>query len=62
MNRENYKIKRNKPKSNSKISKAKSQMLTKPRGVTLTSTKGLRKTYSTKTEWITNVIPKLKEQ
>ncbi|MDD3793100.1 MAG: hypothetical protein PHY74_08230 [Candidatus Bathyarchaeota archaeon] len=62
MNRENYKIKRNKPKSNSKISKAKSQMLTKPRGVNLTSTKELRKTYSTKTEWITNVIPKLKEQ
>ncbi len=62
MNRENYKIKRNKPKSNSKISKAKTQMLTKPKGINLTSTQELRNTYAAKTEWLTKVIPKPKEQ
>jgi hypothetical protein len=62
MNRENYKKSRNKPKNNSKISRAKSQMLAKPKGINSTATPKLQVLYSTKTEWLTNVIPKLKSQ
>ena len=62
MNRENYKKDRNKPKRNSKISRAKSQMLAKHNGIYATSTPTLRVSYSVKTEWLTNVIPKLKEK
>ena len=61
MNRENYKKDRNKPKRNSKVSRAKRQMLAKPKGIYTTSTPKLRVAYSAKTEWLTNVIPKLKE-
>lgn len=61
MNRENYKKDRNKPKRNNKVSRAKSQMLAKPKMVNSISTAKLRETYSAKTEWLTNTIPKLKE-
>jgi hypothetical protein len=60
MNPENYKINRNKPKRNSAISKSKSRMLAKVK-LTSTSTPKLRTIYSTKTEWATKVLPKLKE-
>ncbi len=61
MNRENYKKDRNKPKVNRKVSKAKSQMLAKHKGIHAASTPKLRVVYSAKTEWLTNVIPKLYE-
>jgi hypothetical protein len=60
MNPENYKINRNKPKRNSAISKSKSRMLAKVK-LTSTSTPKLRTIYSTKTEWATKVLPKVKE-
>lgn len=62
MNRENYKKDRNKPKINRKVGKAKSQMLAKQKGLNAVSTPKLCAVYSTKTEWLTNVIPKLKEK
>jgi hypothetical protein len=62
MNRENYKKDRNKPKINRKIGKAKSQMLAKQKRLNAVSSPKLCVVYSTKTEWLTNVIPKLKEK
>lgn len=60
MNRQNYKSIRNKPKRNSAVSKAKIQMLAKPKEAPATAK--MREIYSTKIEWVTKVIPKLKEK
>ena len=60
MNPKNYKTVRNKPKRNSAISKSKSRMLAKVK-LTSTSAPKLREIYSTKTEWVTKVLPKPKE-
>jgi hypothetical protein len=59
MNRENYKVKRNKPKRGS-TSRSKIQMLAKP--TALRTTAKMREIYATKTEWATKVLPKLKEK
>jgi hypothetical protein len=61
MNPENYKINRNKPKRNSAITRAKEQMLAKPK-INAVGTPKLRAIYSNKTEWVTKVIPKQKEK
>jgi hypothetical protein len=61
MNRQNYKKVRYQPKRNCKVSRTKRQMLAKHKGISATATPKLRATYSAKTEWLTNVIPKLKE-
>jgi hypothetical protein len=61
MNRENYKKDRNSPKVNRKISRAKGQMLAIHAGIHATSVPKLRENYSAKTQWLTNVIPKVKE-
>lgn len=61
MNRENYKKSRNKSKVNRKVGKAKSQMLAKQKTINTVSTPKLCAVYSAKTEWLTNIIPKLKE-
>ena len=60
MNRENYKIVRNKPKRDNTMSKAKIQMLAKPKAAPANAK--LRENYSARTEWITKAIPKLKEK
>jgi hypothetical protein len=60
MNRENYKVKRNKPKRDSTVSRSKIQMLAKP--TALRTTSKMREVYAAKTEWATNVLPKLKEK
>lgn len=60
MNRDNYKVKRNKPKRDSTMSRSKIQMLAKP--TALRSTSKMREIYATKTEWATNILPKLKEK
>ncbi len=60
MNRENYKIVRNKPKRDSSVSKAKLQMLAKPKAAPVSAK--LREKYKTNIEWTTKVIPKLKEK
>ena len=62
MNRENYKKSRNKPKNNSKITRAKRQVRANPKSANSTGTPKLRALYSAKTEWLTNVIPKPKSQ
>ncbi len=59
MNPENYKSIRNKPKRNTSISKSKSRMLAKPTMAPATQT--LRDNYKNRTEWVTKIIPKLKE-
>jgi hypothetical protein len=61
MNRANYKVDRNKPKVNNTISRAKKQMLAKPTNINSTRTPRLREIYSSKTEWATKILPKLKE-
>jgi hypothetical protein len=62
MNSENYKSKRNNPTKNSATKKAKTQMKTAPKVSTSTaSSSKLRAIYNTKTEWVTKVIPKTKE-
>lgn len=61
MNRENYKKDRNKPKQNSAISRSKKQMLAKPKVTNSAATPKLREIYSTKIEWATKTLPKLKE-
>jgi len=60
MNPENYKSIRNKPKRASGVSKAKARMNAKVT-ITSTSTPKLRTIYSTRTEWATKTLPKLKE-
>jgi hypothetical protein len=62
MNREHYKIDRHKPKRNSPITRSKNQMLAKPIGINSTATPKLREIYSTRIEWATKIIPKLKEK
>jgi hypothetical protein len=62
MNRENYKISRNNPKVNRKVSRVKGQMLAKHTEIDSSSVPKLRVNYSAKTEWLTNVIPKQKQQ
>jgi hypothetical protein len=61
MNPEKYKSIRNKPKRNSAISRSKNRMLAKPTGIHSTATPKLREIYSTRIEWATKIIPKLKE-
>jgi len=61
MNRENYKKDRNKPKQNSAISRSKKRMLAKPKVINSPATPKLREIYSTKIEWATKTLPKLKE-
>ena len=59
MNRQNYKIVRNKPKRDSTTSRAKIQMLAKPKEAPISAK--LRETYSSKTKWVTKIMPKIKE-
>jgi hypothetical protein len=60
LNREGYKSKRkSQPKRNMNITRAKKQMMAKPK--TVSSTPKLREIYSTKIEWATKILPKLKE-
>jgi len=61
MNRADYKVKRNKPKPNTGITKSKKRMFAGPKTTTSESPK-LRAVYSSKTEWATKLLPKLKEQ
>ena len=61
LNREGYKSKRkSQPKRNMQITRAKKQMMAKPKEIS--STPKLRLIYSTKIEWATKMLPKLKEQ
>jgi hypothetical protein len=60
MNRQNYKSIRNKPKRNSSATRAKTQMLAKPKVAPPTAK--LCEKYKTDTEWTAKVIPKLKEK
>jgi hypothetical protein len=60
MNRENYKINRNQPKRDSTVSKAKIQMLAKPKPAPVNAK--LNEHYKASTEWLAKVIPKLKEK
>ena len=62
MNPEHYKSIRNKPKRNSAISKSKSRMLAKANISTPAASQKLREIYSSKIEWATKVMPKIKEQ
>ncbi|MGD0451939.1 MAG: hypothetical protein ABSA79_12920 [Candidatus Bathyarchaeia archaeon] len=60
MNREGYKSKRKtQPKRNMSITRAKKQMMAKPKEIS--STPKLRLIYATKIEWATKMLPKLKE-
>ncbi|MCW3999888.1 MAG: hypothetical protein NWE93_06590 [Candidatus Bathyarchaeota archaeon] len=61
-NRENYKVDRNKPKPNRGSSKSKKQMLAKPIIANSNATPKLREVYSSKREWATKILPKVKEQ
>ncbi|MCW4028601.1 MAG: hypothetical protein NWE92_03005 [Candidatus Bathyarchaeota archaeon] len=62
MNRENYKVDRKKPKQNNAVSRSKRQMLATPKITNSAATPKLREIYSSKTEWATKVLPKIKEQ
>jgi len=62
MNIEQYKSIRNKPKRKSKISGSKSRMLKAAQEWKPITTPKLRKAFSTKIEWASNIIPKLKEK
>jgi hypothetical protein len=62
MNRENYKSTRNNPKRKSTVTRAKAQMMAKPKASNSGATPKLRTIYNSRTEWITKVIPKLKEK
>jgi hypothetical protein len=60
LNREGYKSKRkSQPKRNMNITRAKKQMMAKPKEIG--STPKLREIYSTRIEWATKILPKLKE-
>ncbi len=60
LNRESYKTKRKgRPRRNMKITRAKSQMIAKPKETS--STTKLREIYSTKNEWATKMLPKSRE-
>jgi hypothetical protein len=60
MNRESYKTKRKgQPKRKSPFTRAKSQMLAKPKAISQTSK--LSEIYATKIEWATKRMPKLKQ-
>ncbi len=61
MNPENYKTKRKgQPKRNSAANRSKRRMLAKAKEPN-TSPK-LREIYSTKIEWVTKIMPKVKEE
>ncbi len=62
MNPEHYKSIRNKPKRNSAVSRSKIQMLAKPTGMNSNAAPKLREIYSTRIEWATKILPKVKEQ
>ena len=61
MNREQYESIRKKPKRNSKISKYKSRVLAMAKDWKPATSPKLREAYPTKIEWVTKVIPELKE-
>jgi hypothetical protein len=61
MNRESYKTKRKgQPKRNTSVTKSKRRMMAKAKQPN--NTPKLREIYSTKIEWATKIMPKLKEQ
>ena len=62
MNREQYKSTRKKPKRNSKISKYRSRVLAMAKEWKPATSPKLREAFSTKIEWATKIIPKLKEK
>jgi hypothetical protein len=61
MNPEQYKTHRKSPKRDSTVSKAKIQMLAKPKASNSSATPKLREIYNTKTEWAIKTLPKAKE-
>jgi hypothetical protein len=62
MNRENYKSKRKgQPKRKSKIKGSKRRMVAVAKASKPITSPKLREAYSAKTEWVRNVIPKLKK-
>jgi len=62
MSLEHYKTKRKgQPKRKSKLSDSKSRMLAMAKGSKNITSPKLREAYSTKTEWMKKVVPKLKE-
>ena len=63
MNREQYKPKRKgQPKRKDKLRARKSRMLKVAQEWKPNTSPKLREAYSTKIEWVRNVIPKLKEE
>jgi hypothetical protein len=63
MKREHYKpIRKEKPKRKGKISKSKSRMLAVAQEWKPITSPHLLEAYSTKTEWVTRLIPKLKKE
>jgi hypothetical protein len=62
MNRENYKTKRKgQPKRNNKVKGSKRYMTGTGKEMNIYTQPQLREEYLAKTEWVRNVIPKLKE-
>jgi hypothetical protein len=63
MKREHYKpIRKEKPKRKGKTSKSKSRMLAVAQEWKPITSPQLREAYSTKIEWVRNLIPKLREE
>jgi len=62
MNREQYKSIGKKPKRSSKISKNRMRVLATAKEWKPTTSPKLVEAFSTKTEWATNIIPKLREK
>lgn len=62
MNREQYKsTRKGQPKRKAKTTESKSGTTTRTKGGNSYGTPELRAAYSAKTEWVRNVIPKLKK-
>jgi len=62
MNREQYKsIRKGQPKRKAKTAESKRQMAAETKHSNSYGTPELRAAYSAKTEWVRNVIPKLKK-
>ena len=62
MNPKHYKSIRNKPKSNSAITKSKSLMIERAKDRAPITSPKLREVYATKIEWATKILPELKEK
>jgi hypothetical protein len=62
MNREQYKSIRKKPKRNSRTSKNRRRAFATAKESKTTNSPKLVEAFSTKTEWATSIIPKLKEK